>query len=116
MLALSLLTLLAVLAAAGWTLAARRAGPAYLLIALAVLWLFANGALEGPVLWTLDREHGLVLADLLSPVCVLLAGWRLLSLRRRGRADDPTGPAAGPGRTGPATDPSGIPVRSDRPH
>ncbi|WP_051267484.1 hypothetical protein [Nakamurella lactea] len=87
MVVVSLVALVALLGAAGWTLTARRAAPGYLLLALAVLWLFANAGLEGPVLWSLDPRHGLVLADLLTPVCVLLALWRLRTVRRDRRRD-----------------------------
>jgi hypothetical protein len=105
MIVVSLAALLALLAVAGWTLTSGRRGPAYLLFGLSVLWLFANAALEGPVLWSLDREHGLVLADLLTPAGVLLAGWRLWTLRGR-VADRPPTPPRG--------DAAAIPVRSDR--
>lgn len=82
MLVIAVVCLIALLATTGWTLTARRPAPAHLLGALAVAWLFANAAMEGPVLWTLSPGHGLVLADLLTPAAVLLAAWRLWTLRR----------------------------------
>jgi hypothetical protein len=36
------------------------------LIALAGVWLLANGPVEGPVLWAMDAQHGLTTADLLA--------------------------------------------------
>lgn len=74
--------LLALVAAAGLTLSVRRRLSAYLLFALALTWIFVNGGLEGPVLWVVSPGHGLTLADLLSPGCVVLSGWRLWTLRR----------------------------------
>jgi hypothetical protein len=42
------------------------------LIALAGVWLLANGPVEGPVLWAMDAQHGLTTADLLAiPYCLL---------------------------------------------
>ena len=57
---------------AGWALhrpsALRVAG----FLAAGFVFARANQAFEGPVLWTLTRDHGLVLADLL-PLGLLLA-------------------------------------------
>jgi hypothetical protein len=39
---------------------------------LAVVWLLANGPVEGPVLWSMDAQHGLTTADLLAIPYVLL--------------------------------------------
>ncbi|MFG1927676.1 hypothetical protein [Cryptosporangium sp. NPDC048952] len=47
------------------------------LAALGVVWILANGPMEGHVLWTLDSEHGLTSADLLTIPILTLAGWRL---------------------------------------
>ena len=42
-----------------------------------VAWLFFNGPLEGQVLWSLNREHGLTVSDLMSLVAFGIAarGW-----------------------------------------
>ncbi|MFI5959048.1 hypothetical protein [Cryptosporangium sp. NPDC051539] len=47
------------------------------LVALAVVWVLGNGAMEGHVLWTMDSDHGLTLADLLTIPMLALGGWRL---------------------------------------
>ncbi|MGC0365763.1 hypothetical protein ABH922_003747 [Rhodococcus sp. 27YEA15] len=43
----------------------------------AVAWLFFNGPLEGNVLISINREHGLTVSDLLSFVAIAVAarGW-----------------------------------------
>ena len=56
---------------------------AALLVVVAVLWLFVNGPVEGPVLVVLDAQHGVTTADLVSVFAVLLAGALLVSCRRR---------------------------------
>ena len=55
------------------------------LAVLAPIWILANGPMEGHVLWTLDREHGLTSADLLTIPMLALAGrqlWRSAEVRR----------------------------------
>ena len=47
------------------------------LAVLAPVWILANGPVEGVVLWTLDTEHGLTTADLLTIPMLALAAWRL---------------------------------------
>ncbi|GAA3394212.1 hypothetical protein [Cryptosporangium minutisporangium] len=47
------------------------------LAVLAPVWVLANGPVEGLVLWTLDSEHGLTMADLLTIPMLSLATWRL---------------------------------------
>ncbi|WP_344649005.1 hypothetical protein [Cryptosporangium japonicum] len=47
------------------------------LAVLGVVWILANGPMEGHVLWTLDSEHGLTSADLITIPMFTLAGWRL---------------------------------------
>lgn len=47
------------------------------LAVLSIVWILANGPMEGHVLWTLDSEHGLTSADLITIPMLALAGWRL---------------------------------------
>ena len=49
------------------------------LAAAVVAWLVANKPVEGPVLFTISRDHGLTLADLAPLPCVLA----VLLVRRR---------------------------------
>lgn len=58
-----------------WCLAKPSKPAALCLAALAVAWLFGNGPLEGRVLWTLDRDHGLTVSDLLSAAATVVAVW-----------------------------------------
>jgi hypothetical protein len=62
--------------------AVRRIAAAVLVVA-AVVWLRVNGSVEGPVLVVLSPSHGVTVADLASVLAVLLAGWLLVSTRRR---------------------------------
>ena len=48
-------------------------------VAAVVAWLVANKPVEGPVLFTISRDHGLTLADLAPLPCVLA----VLLVRRR---------------------------------
>ena len=50
----------------------RPAAPA--LAFFSVAWLVVNKRVEGPVLWTLSPQHGLVAADLAGLAGLLLAG------------------------------------------
>lgn len=43
------------------------------ILLLAAAWLLANGPVEGPVLWTPMRQHGLTLADLVAGPAVVIA-------------------------------------------
>lgn len=82
--ALVLLVLIALAAAGG------RAGwPGVVALAVvSVLWLLVNGPLEGPVLWTISRTHGLTLGDLAGLAGLLIAAWRgTRLLRRRGAVE-----------------------------
>ena len=54
-------------------------------LATSVVWLLANGPLEGPILWTVAPDRGLTTADLLVPVAVAALAIRL-TRRRRSRA------------------------------
>ena len=64
---LAVASLLALVVLIGWCLRRWSVTVACLLAVASALWLPANnGHLEGPVLATLDRSHGLTLADLLS--------------------------------------------------
>ena len=60
-------------------------GPALVLL-LAILWLLADRPMEGPTLWVADRGHGLTLADLLSPICVIVAAAVVRPRRRQSRS------------------------------
>ena len=57
----------------GHTLRPRR-WTAALLAGTGVAWVAVNGPQEGPVLWTLSRDHGLTVGDLLGAGAVLSAG------------------------------------------
>lgn len=54
-----------------------------LLGAANVMWVAENGPVEGPVLLSISSQHGVTLADLLTPVTLVLAGY--LRLRREPR-------------------------------
>jgi hypothetical protein len=55
------------------------------LIPLSFGWLLFNGPFEGPTLFVISWSHGVTASDLISVVCLALAGWRLapVVLRRR---------------------------------
>lgn len=55
------------------------------LISLAVVWVLANGPVEGAVLWTFDRQHGLTTADLLVIPMIALGSRCLLRSREAER-------------------------------
>ncbi|RDI32357.1 hypothetical protein DEU38_10388 [Rhodococcus sp. AG1013] len=61
-----------------WCLAKPTRPAATALVSVAVVWVFANGPLEGGVLWSLSPEHGLTVSDLLSVAAVAIAvsAWR----------------------------------------
>ena len=46
-------------------------------IGLSVLWLFADTPLEGPTLWVVSAGHGLTVADLATPICLIAGIWLL---------------------------------------
>lgn len=52
------------------------------LVILSVGWLFANGPVEGDVLWSLDPSHGLTVADLFGLAGVAIAVLVQFSPRR----------------------------------
>ena len=54
----------AVMLAAGGLGYARSRGAAVLLVVLSVLWIAVSVRPEGPILWTITPQHGVVLADL----------------------------------------------------
>jgi hypothetical protein len=62
--------LLAALRARGW----RRRAVALLLLPASAAWVLFNGPIEGPILLTLSKNHGLTVSDLLAVVGVLVAG------------------------------------------
>lgn len=55
------------------------------LVVVSVGWLLVNGPVEGDVLWSLDRAHGLTVADLFGLVGVAIAVLVQFSPRRRHR-------------------------------
>ena len=57
------------------------------LAALSVVWPFVNGPLEGPVLWSFSRQHGLTLGDLLAPAGIVAAA--IIWARTRARVSEP---------------------------
>lgn len=61
----------------------RKRTVAAVLVVAAVLWLFVNGPVEGPVLVVFAPTHGVTVADLFSVLAILLAGALLVSSRRR---------------------------------
>jgi hypothetical protein len=46
-------------------------------IALAVLWPVADKPLEGPTVWVISAGHGLTVADLITPACLIAGTWLL---------------------------------------
>jgi hypothetical protein len=75
------LVLVALILLAG--LGCDRRWSAWALGAVAVLWLFVNRPMEGPVLLVVTESHGLTAGDLAGLVALGLAGWRLWGRRRR---------------------------------
>ena len=58
------------------TLAARgrrRRAAAVLLVPVSVAWVLFNGPIEGPILLSFSKDHGLTVSDLLAAVGVLVA-------------------------------------------
>jgi hypothetical protein len=45
----------------------------------AVIWIFVNKSVEGPVLLALSPNHGITVADLLSIALLIIAGLLVLS-------------------------------------
>jgi hypothetical protein len=60
------------LAALGTRGRARRTA-AVLLLPAALAWVLFNGPIEGPILLTFSRDHGLTVSDLLAVVALLVA-------------------------------------------
>ena len=56
---------------------------AAVLVVLAVVWVFVNGPVEGPILYRIEEGHGITTADLLSVALVLAAGGLVVSAYRR---------------------------------
>jgi hypothetical protein len=46
------------------------------LAVVSVLWLLVNGSAEGPLLWSLNSEHGLTATDLGGLAGLAVAVWR----------------------------------------
>ncbi|ORJ98559.1 hypothetical protein [Prescottella equi] len=69
------LTMNLLVVAGAWCVAKPSRPAALRLAALAVAWAFGNGPLEGNVLWTLNRGHGLTVSDLLSAAAMVVAAW-----------------------------------------
>ncbi|MFC5063273.1 hypothetical protein [Actinomycetospora atypica] len=55
---------------------------AAVLVVLAVVWVFVNGPVEGPILYRIEEGHGITTADLLSVALVLVAGGLVVSAWR----------------------------------
>lgn len=72
-------------ASAGWCLARPNVLSSTAMAVSSGLWLPLNGQLEGYVLYTLTRGHGITEADLLSLVGVCIAAWGFAVSWRRGR-------------------------------
>ena len=70
------LVLCALLVAAATVYRTGRAG-AVLLGLLSLLWFVVNGSMEGDVLWTVVRGHGLTAGDLVGLVGLALSVWWL---------------------------------------
>src|SRR4051794_35981415 len=61
----------------------RKRTAAAILVLAAVVWLFVNGPVEGPILVVFSAQHGVTVADLASVLAVLVAGVLVASSRRR---------------------------------
>ena len=78
----TLLLWAAMLMAAGIGFAGSRTA-AVLLIVLSVAWLVLSVRPEGPILWTVTPDHGLVLADLWGLLGLVVGGVLLVKSRPR---------------------------------
>jgi hypothetical protein len=56
---------------------------AIVLAFLSVLWMLVNKGFEGPVIWTVDRRHGLTLSDFVGLIGLAIAGIAFLRARSR---------------------------------
>ncbi|QBJ96017.1 hypothetical protein ERC79_08555 [Rhodococcus sp. ABRD24] len=74
----SVLTMNLLIVLAAWCLAKPDRRAAFALTAVAVVWVFASGKLEGDILWSFSRDHGVTMSDLLSVAAVAIAAsaWR----------------------------------------
>ena len=57
-----------------------------MLLVAAAVWFRVNGPVEGPTLVRLSENHGFTVADIVSVVLTLVAGWLFVSAWRRGRS------------------------------
>ncbi|AWH01780.1 hypothetical protein DCN13_19095 [Rhodococcus ruber] len=80
----------ALFAASAWCLARPNVVSSTAVAMAAVLWLALNGSIEGRVILSVDREHGLTESDLLSFVGFGICVWGYWSSVRHCRG--------GPGR------------------
>ncbi|GAC67977.1 hypothetical protein [Gordonia soli] len=65
-----------------WCLARPSVPAAAVLVAVSVLWLFANGPIEGGILYSFSVEHGLTESDVLSVIGFVLAAVSVWRVRR----------------------------------
>ena len=65
-----------------------RGAAAVVVVSVGLLWMLVNRPVEGPILFTVARTHGMTVADIPSVVLFLVAAW-IVRPRRR--------PAAAPG-------------------
>ncbi|KQR96668.1 hypothetical protein ASG12_18940 [Williamsia sp. Leaf354] len=65
---------------AAWSLARPSVISSAILTTVAVVWVLANGPIEGHVILSFNLHHGVTESDLLSVIAVLIAGvggWRV---------------------------------------
>ncbi|MCF3939330.1 MULTISPECIES: hypothetical protein [Gordonia] len=81
--ALVILNLLFVTGA--WCLARPSVQAAIALVVVSGMWVVGNGPIEGRVLWSYSRAHGVTESDLLSVIGVIIAAITLWRARSGGR-------------------------------
>ncbi|MGU3293282.1 hypothetical protein [Williamsia sp. M5A3_1d] len=69
-----------------WSLARPSYASSGVLAGIAVLWLLANGPIEGHVILSFTLHHGVTESDLLSLVAVLIAGLGIVRTQRNSRS------------------------------
>lgn len=69
----------------GWCLARPSVQAAVTLVVVSGMWAVGNGPIEGRVLWTYSRAHGITESDLLSVLGVVIAAITVWRARSGGR-------------------------------
>ncbi len=88
MLGVAVVVLITLLAASVATVFGRSRHASVIVLITAAAWPLVNGRLEGPVLWTVGRGHGLALSDLLTPLALAAVAVRVVVRRREGRTSE----------------------------